>query len=73
MAYAVKNYKTKKDLITDFKAGAKIQVYQPGGYFSSEVADGPSVIEGPHFPKPHTFYLSVEVKDGIVVKIHGHR
>ncbi len=29
MAYTTKNYKSKKELITDFKAGVKITVYQP--------------------------------------------
>lgn len=31
--------------------------------------NGREFVEGPHFPKPHTWYAEVTVKDGIVVKV----
>jgi hypothetical protein len=31
--------------------------------------NGTESIEGPHYPKPHTWYAQVEVVDGKVVKV----
>jgi hypothetical protein len=69
MAYTVKNYKTKKALIEDFKAGEHIYVYQPGPFGPDRVPDGKAYIEGPHYPEPHRFYVAVEVKDQEIVKV----
>ena len=70
MAYCEKNYQTKKELKADFKAGVKIKVYQPGP-FGPNIKDGPTAVEGPHYPQPHRWYASVEVKDGIITRIKG--
>uniref|UniRef100_A0A6M3LSP3 Uncharacterized protein n=1 Tax=viral metagenome TaxID=1070528 RepID=A0A6M3LSP3_9ZZZZ len=68
MAYTMKNYKTKKALIEDFKSGVKITVYQPGP-FGPGVRDGSCCIEGPHNPEPHRWYASVNVKDSYITKV----
>jgi hypothetical protein len=34
-----------------------------------EVTDGTHTVEGPHYPKPHTFYGTVTVRNGIVTAI----
>lgn len=68
MAYTCFNYKTKKALKEAFKSGQPIRVFQPGP-FGPDVKDGPEVIEGPHYPAPHSFYCSVTVKDGIIVTL----
>ena len=70
MAYTTTNYKTKKALKEDFAAGRQIAVYQPGP-FGPVVRDGSVSIEGPHYPEPHRWYASVEVKDSIITKIKG--
>jgi len=70
MAYTNKNYKTKKQMKEDFKNGIQIPVYQPG-FFGPDIQDGLCAIEGPHYPAPHTWYASVEVKDGVIIKIKG--
>jgi hypothetical protein len=31
--------------------------------------NGRVTVEGPHYPKPHTWYAQVEVKDRQVVKV----
>jgi hypothetical protein len=31
--------------------------------------NGEETIEGPHYPKPHTWYARVRVEDGVVVKV----
>lgn len=40
--------------------------YNPSGMFPQK-QDGPDVIEGPHYPKPHKWYAQVIVADGVVV------
>jgi len=66
--YTHTDYKTKKALKEAFKAGERVTVYQPGP-FGPDVKDGSGCVEGPHYPKPHTWYAAVVVKDGVIVKI----
>jgi len=68
VAYTKTNYKTKKALKEAFKRGDVIHVFQPG-MFGPQVPDGPVALEGPHYPEPHKWYASVEVKDGKITKI----
>jgi hypothetical protein len=64
------DYKTKKALIADVKAGKKVHVYQPGGVFGKGCrTDGIVCIEGPHYPAPHSWYASATIKDGFIIKI----
>jgi len=60
-------FKSGKALREAVKSGRQISVWQPGP-FGPEVKDGVGVVEGPQYPKPHRFYVKVEVKDGIIVK-----
>jgi len=69
MAYTVRNFKTKKALVDAFKRGETIEVYQPGP-FGPTVKDGMVSLEGPHYPEPHRWYLSAEVRDGVIVRIN---
>jgi len=64
MAYTVENFRTKKELIAAVKL-TNVPVYQPGP-FGPEVRNGRCAIEGPHYPKPHTWYASVEVRNGVI-------
>lgn len=66
--YSVKNYKTKKELIADFKAGEPIEVYQPGGFFEGP-KDGSVCIEGPHYPQPHRWYASATIENGMITSV----
>ena len=66
--YATINFKTKKELKEAVKSGRQIAVYQPGP-FGPEVRDGAGCVEGPHYPAPHSWYASVEVKNGIITKV----
>jgi hypothetical protein len=66
MAYTVQNFKTKKEL-REAVAVRDVSVYQPGP-FGPEVKDGVAYIEGPHYPKPHMWYASAEVKGGKILK-----
>lgn len=66
--YTDQNFKTKKALKEAVARGEKIGVFQPGGIFPAKM-DGKITLEGPHFPKPHTWYAEAEIKDGIVLKV----
>ena len=68
MAYTIHNYKTKKALIADVKAGKQVKVFQPGP-FGPKVNDGTVSIEGPHYPEPHRWYAAATVRQGIITKI----
>ncbi len=67
MAYVNPNFKTKKALKEAVVAGDHVEVFSPGPFRCQE--NGRETIEGPHYPKPHSWYASVEVKEGRVVKV----
>ena len=66
MAYTTIDFKTKKSLKEAFAKGEIIKVFQPGP-FGPDVLDGTCYLEGPHYPKPHTWYASCQVKDRVIV------
>jgi len=66
--YTIKNYRTKKELVTDFKAGEQIEVYQPGPFGGKEV-NGNVCLEGPHYPQPHKWYAGAVIEKNYIVKI----
>lgn len=65
--YTEINFKTKKALKEAVKAGQVIGVYSPG--LGSGCTEGKVCIEGPHYPAPHAWYASAEIKDGKIVKV----
>ena len=68
MAYTDTNYPTKKALKEAVARGEKVTVYQPGP-FGPDVRDGRVALEGPHYPKPHTWYAEAQVKDGVIITV----
>ena len=67
--YTRENFKTKKALKEAIKDGRKITVYQPGPYGGNEHENGEVVLEGPHYPEPHTWYATGTLKNGILIKV----
>ena len=67
--YAMTNFKTKKALKEAVAKGDKIGVYQPGPFGQSAPKDGPTCIEGPWYPAPHSWYASVILEEGNIVKV----
>lgn len=67
MAYVDPNFQTKKALKEAVKAGKFVTVYSPGPFPCKQ--NGSVAVEGPHYPKPHTWYATVEVVDGVVIKV----
>jgi len=67
--YVEPNFKTKKELKAAIKAGNKVTIYSPGPFPAK--LDGQEFVEGPHYPKPHTWYARVRVSGGYVTKVLG--
>lgn len=68
--YTDRNFKTKKELKEAVAAGKEIGVFQPNNIFGTPTpTDGTVSVEGPHFPKPHSWYARVTLKNGIIVKV----
>ena len=65
--YTEMNFKTKKALKEAVNSGIEIRTFQPGGMFEGK-KNGSVALEGPHYPAPHTWYASAEIKDGVIVK-----
>jgi hypothetical protein len=66
--YSDQNFKTKKELKAAVAAGP-VPCHQPGGVFSPTVPDGQHCCEGPHYPQPHRWYATVQVKDGCITSV----
>ena len=68
MAYADKNFKTKKAFKEAVAAGKEVYLFQPGP-FPMQAGKTQSV-EGPHYPEPHKWYATATLnEDGVVVKV----
>lgn len=65
--YVSPNFLTKKALKAAVAAGRQIRVFSPG--LGVPRSNGTEYVEGPHYPRPHSWYAQVEVKDGLVVKV----
>ena len=68
--YLSPNYPSKAAANRAIKAGEVVTVFQPNNIFNQYPPEnGTVVIEGPHYPKPHTFYGQATIKDGKVIKL----
>ena len=67
--YTTTDYKSKAELKRAIKAGVEVTIYQPGPFAGNEPRDGTVCLEGPHFPKPHTWYATATMTDGRVTKV----
>ena len=64
MAYADRNFKSKKALKDAVATGEAIGVFSPGPF--SAPTTGVVTLEGPHFPAAHTWYATATLADGII-------
>ena len=66
--YTTQNFKSGAAVKRAIKAGERVEVFQPGGIFESQT-NGIVTIEGPHYPKPHSWYLRAQIENSVIVKI----
>lgn len=69
MAYTTVNFKSKKALKDAIAAMLPVHAYQPGLGPDLSNYTGKVCLEGPHYPKAHTWYAEAELKDGRVIKV----
>lgn len=74
MSYTVTNFKTKKALrsaVLDHskQAGGAVRCFNPGLGPDLSNYTGTVYLEGPHYPKPHSWYVEAQLVDGVVVKV----
>lgn len=65
--YTHTNFPTKKALKEAVASGKRVTTYQPGMQHLP-VIDGEADLEGPHYPKSHSWYASCVVKDGVILR-----
>lgn len=65
--YTTTDFKSKKAFKDAVAKGDKIRLYAPG--LGAPKDNGTETVEGPHYPKPHTWYAQVTVVDGVVTKV----
>jgi len=65
--YTNVNFLTKKAFREAVERGDKITLYAPG--MGKPKTDGIESVEGPHYPRVHSWYAVVQMKDGIVVEV----
>lgn len=65
--YASEDFRTKKALKAAVAEGQRVTLFAPG--MGSPKRDGREFVEGPHYPKPHTWYAEVTMRDGVVVGV----
>lgn len=69
MSYTVINFKTKKQLKIALANSYSIRCYNPGLGPDLSNFTGTISLEGPHYPKLHTWYAEAELVNGVVVKV----
>ncbi len=65
--YCDVNFRTKKQLKEAVADGREICIFSPGPF--QVPRNGVVSVEGPHFPRPHSWYARVKIEGGIVKKV----
>lgn len=65
--YVEPNFKSKKELKEAVKRGDVVTVFSPGPFPCNE--NGKVCVEGPHYPKAHSWYAEVLVSNFRVTKV----
>ena len=72
MAYTTRDFKSKKALKDAIASGERVTWFQPNDMFNSGPKEGETrsiTLEGPHYPKPHTWYAQAIVEGSVVKKV----
>ena len=69
MSYTRQDFKTKKALKEAVASGQQIRCFQPGLGPDLTNFTGTVYLEGPHYPKPHTWYATATLVNGIITRV----
>jgi hypothetical protein len=64
--YTHTNFPTKKALKEAVESGQRVTCFEPG--LGAPCIDGVGDLEGPHYPKAHSWYASCVIKDGVILR-----
>lgn len=70
--YTEKNFRSKKELkeaVTAYNNSEGNAVRLQDGFLEIAPHEGTAFVEGPHYPKPHSFYAEVTVEAGAIIKV----
>ncbi len=67
--YTSQNFRTKKALKEAIALGEKVTVFQPGPFGDKVPVNGQVSLEGPQYPKAHTWYASAVLENGYITKV----
>lgn len=67
MTYVLPDFRTKKALKEALSAGDDVDVFQLG--LGTIPYDGTVYLEGPHYPRPHTWYAVGTMTNGKLVSV----
>ena len=67
MSYVSPNFPNIKKLREALKAGESVEVFNPG--LGTIPENGTVYLEGPHYPRPHTWYAEGKMENGKLVKV----
>jgi hypothetical protein len=73
--YTNENFPSKKkvkEAIAAYKAGERgpVRVHQPGPFGTgTETGTKDVFLEGPHYPKPHSWYAQGKLVDGVLTSV----
>ena len=65
--YTSIDFKTKKEFKNAVKNGVPVTLFAP--MLGTPKRDGVEYVMGPQYPKPHTWYAEVVMKNGFVVEV----
>jgi len=65
--YATRNFATHKELREAVQRGEEVTIFAPG--LGTPKENGTEYLEGPHYPKPHSWYAQVTMRGGVVVEV----
>ena len=65
--YVEPNFKTKAKLKAAVQEGKGVTAFSPGPFICPQ--NGWITVEGPHYPKAHSWYAEVRMLDGYVVAV----
>ena len=69
MAYCYPDFKSKAALKRAITSGEKVRVSENTPYGKQHIEDGHITLEGPHYPKAHTWYGICEVRKGVITEV----
>ena len=67
--YLYPEKKSKKEYKEFIKSGGRVIARNNTPWGQDDIDNGNVAFQGPHYPKPHKYYGTATVKNGMVIKV----